>query len=118
MALRSSFIAAILLAGFALAPTSASAQSQAGCSYDQYGRTYNCRVPQHVGCGGCGNRGLFTSTWVQPTTPCGYSPCQYTVQPCGQCGGNVAPVNVENDDDDAPRYHHRYHRRYHAKHPY
>src|SRR5690348_10707416 len=90
-ALAFSFLTAIGVAGLALSTSSASAQTQVVCNADAYGRPYNCH---HIGyaahyhqspCGACGSRGLFTSTWVQPT-PCGT--CQRAIivprpAPCG-----------------------------------
>jgi hypothetical protein len=65
-------LAAFAVAGFASAAVPAQAQAQVACGYPC---AYVVPQPQYQ-CGSCGNRGLFTSTWVQP---CGYNPCQQAV---------------------------------------
>jgi hypothetical protein len=82
------------LPGFAFVAVPAAAQSQMLCSFDKYGRAYNCTTVLSQQCGSCcntcGNRGLFTSTWVHRQAPCGYhNPCQQVVQ----------PQHVEQDDE-------------------
>jgi hypothetical protein len=111
-------VAALIVAGLAFAAVPASAHSRLVCSYDEYGRPYNCHhtgfvVPTYQpSCNNCGTRGLFTSTWVQPA-PCGSCPQMHApLQPCGSCGRPVyvpayvtEPVDEDDKaDDDAPRY--------------
>src|SRR6267142_360032 len=67
-------LAAFAVAGFATAAVPAQAQAQVACGYSC---AYTVVVPQpQYQCGSCGNRGLVTSTWVQP---CSYNPCKQAV---------------------------------------
>src|SRR5882757_6120128 len=105
-------LAALAVAGFASAAVPAQAQAQVACGYPC---AYTVVAPQpQYQCGSCGNRGLFTSTWVQPAAPCGYNPCQQVVvqpqyyqpapqqyyRPAPQQYYQPGPQQYTNDDDD------------------
>jgi hypothetical protein len=120
------FVAALVVAGFAF--TAAPASAGGPCSYDQYGRAYNCHHTGYVAstyqptCGSCGNGGLFTSAWVQPA-PCGYNPCQQQVYvpppppPVVTCGACQQQVYAPQDDDHVPQYRSVRHVRHVHRHP-
>jgi hypothetical protein len=97
-ALRCSAALMVVGLAFAAAPASAS-ETHLVCSVDHHGRPYDCRYAVEAApCGGCGNRGLFTSTWTEPVRPaatCGS--CGSYVPTCGTCESYV-PVSADPDD--------------------